>query len=94
MKTKVLLLSFLLLFNISTIIRQSEIIQFLLDGRPKCITYYRNTFMFVHMEVEVIKPKIFSKDRASVECMNIYFFPETYHLHHTIHLRYINFIEI
>ncbi len=93
MKTKVILLSLYLLLNSINILRHNEVFQFLIDGRPKCVTYYKTTFMFIHIEVEVVEPKVISRNRAGIECMNIYFFSETYHLHHTIHWRYIKFIE-
>jgi len=93
MKTKVILLSFLLFLNTIEIIRHNQIFNFLIDGRPKHITYFHTTFMFTHIEVEVIEPEI-RKDCAAFQSMNIYIFSETYHLHHTLHWRYIKFIEI
>ena len=81
MKTKAILLSFLLLLNAVEIVR-----------RPKHITYFHTTFMFTHIEVEVIEPEI-RKDCAAFESMNLYIFFETYHLHHTLHWRYVKFIE-
>lgn len=92
MKTKALLLSFLLLLNAVEIVRHNKILRFLIDGRPKSITYCCSTFMFTHIEVEVIEPEI-RKDCAAFECMNIYIFCENFHIHHTIHWRYIKFIE-
>jgi hypothetical protein len=92
MKTKVILLSLLLFLNGFNIIRHNEVFQFLIDGRPKQITYFHTTFMFTHIEVEVIEPEI-RKDCAAFQSMNIYIFAETYHLHHTLHWRYIKFIE-
>ena len=92
MKTKAILLSFLLLLNAVEIVRHNQVFRFLIDGRPKQITYFHTTFMFTHIEIEVIEPEI-RKDCAAFQCMNIYFFSETYHLHHTFHWRYIKFIE-
>ena len=92
MKTKVILLSLYLLLISADILRHNAIFQFLIDGRPKSISYFHTTFMFTHIEIEVIKPEI-RKDCAAFESMNIYFFSETYHLHHTFHWRYIKFIE-
>ena len=93
MKIKIILLSLYLFLNGINILTRNEVFQFLIDGRPKSITYCKTTFMFIHIELEVIEPKIISRNRAGFECINIYFFPETYHLHHTIHWRYIDFIE-
>ena len=92
MKTKVILISFLLLLNGIETIRHNQILRFLIDGRPKSIIYFHTTFMFTHIEIEVIEPEI-RKDSAAFQSMNLYFFPETFHLHHTIHWRYIKFIE-
>ena len=92
MKTKAILLSFLLLLNAVEIVRHNQVLRFLIDGRPKQITYFHTTFMFTHIQIEVIEPEI-RKDCAAFQCMNIYFFSETYHLHHTFHWRYIKFIE-
>ena len=92
MKTKAILLSLLLLLNAVEIVRHNQVFRFLIDGRPKQITYFHTTFMFTHIEVEVINPEI-REDCAAFESMNIYFFSETYHLHHTFHWRYIKFIE-
>ena len=92
MKTKAILLSLLLLLNAVEIVRHNEVFRFLIDGRPKQITYFHTTFLFTHIEIEVIEPEI-RKDCAAFESINIYFFSETYHLHHTIHWRYIKFIE-
>jgi len=92
MKTKAILLSFLLLLNAVEIVRHNQVCRFLIDGRPKKITYFHTTFMFTHIQIEVIEPEI-RKDCAAFQCMNIYFFSETYHLHHTFHWRYIKFIE-
>ncbi len=92
MKTKAILLSFLLLLNAVEIVRHNQVFRFLIDGRPKQITYFCTTFMFTHIEIEVIEPEI-RKDCAAFQSMNLYFFPETFHLHHTIHWRYIKFIE-
>jgi hypothetical protein len=92
MKTKAILLSLLLLLNAVEIVRHNQIFKFLIDGRPKRISYFHTTFMFTHIEIEVIKPDI-RKDRAAFQYMNIYIFFENYHLHHTTHWRYIRFIE-
>ena len=92
MKTKALLLSFLLLLNASEIVRHNQVLRFLIDGRPKTVTYFHTTFMFTHIEIEVIEPEI-RKDRAAFQSMNIYFFSENFCLHHTFHWRYIKFIE-
>ena len=92
MKIKVVLLSLLLILNGVEIVRHNKILRFLIDGRPKSITYCCSTFMFTHIEVEVIEPEI-RKDCAAFECMNIYIFCENFHIHHTIHWRYIKFIE-
>jgi hypothetical protein len=85
-------LSLLLLLNAVEIVRHNQIFKFLIDGRPKRISYFHTTFMFTHIEIEVIKPDI-RKDRAAFQYMNIYIFFENYHLHHTTHWRYIRFIE-
>jgi hypothetical protein len=92
MKIKVILLSFLLLLNAVEKVRHNQVLRFLIDGRPKQIIYFHSTFMFTHIEVEVVKPEI-RKDCAAFECMNIYIFCENFHIHHTIHWRYIKFIE-
>jgi len=92
MKIKVILLSFLLLLNAVEKVRHNQVLRFLIDGRPKQIIYFHSTFMFTHIEVEVVKPEI-RKDCAAFECMNIYIFCENFNLHHTIHWRYIKFIE-
>jgi len=92
MKIKALLLSLYLLLSGVHILRHSEALAFLIDGRPKSITYFHTTFMFTHIEIEVIKPEI-RKDCAAFQSINIYIFSETYHLHHTISWRYIKFIE-
>ena len=92
MKTKAILLSFLLFLNAVEIVRHNQVFRFLIDGRPKQVVYFHSTFMFAHIEIEVIEPEI-RKDRAAFQSMNLYFFPETFHLHHTISWRYIKFIE-
>ena len=92
MKTKVILLSLLLILNSVELFRHNQILRFLIDGRPKSITYFHTTFMFTHIEIEVIEPEI-RKDSAAFQSMNIYFFSENFHLHHTITWRYIKFIE-
>jgi len=93
MKIKIILLSLYLLLSGINIVRHNEIFQFIIDGRPKSITYFRPTFMFTHIEIEVAKPEI-RKDCAAFQCMNIYIFSDTCHLHHTIHWRYIKLLEI
>ena len=92
MKTKVILLSLLLILNSVELFRHNQILRFLIDGRPKTVTYFHTTFMFTHIEIEVIEPEI-RKDSAAFQSMNIYFFSENFDLHHTIHWRYIRFIE-
>ena len=92
MKTKVILLSLLLILNSVELFRHNQILRFLIDGRPKTVTYFHTTFMFTHIEIEVIEPEI-RKNSAAFQSMNIYFFSDTYNLHHTFHWRYIKFIE-
>ena len=92
MKSKVILLSLLLILNSIELFQNNQILRFLIDGRPKSITYFRPTFMFTHIEIEVIEPEI-RKDSAAFQSMNIYIFSENFHLHHTISWRYIKFIE-
>ena len=92
MKTKVILLSLLLILNSVELFRHNQILRFLIDGRPKTVTYFHTTFMFTHIEIEVIEPEI-RKDSAAFQSMNIYIFSENFHLHHTISWRYIKFIE-
>jgi hypothetical protein len=92
MKTKVILLSLLLILNSIEIFQHNQILRFLIDGRPKSITYFHTTFMFTHIEIEVIEPEI-RKDSATFESMNIYIFSENFHLHHTISRRYIQLKE-
>ena len=92
MKTKVILLSLLLILNSVELFRHNEILRFLIDGRPKSITYFHTTFMFTHIEIEVIEPEI-RKDSAAFQSMNIYFFSRDFHLHNKISWRYIKFIE-
>ena len=92
MKTKIVLLSLLLIINSIELFRHNQILRFLMDSRPKSITYCHSTFMFTHIEIEVIEPEI-RKDCAAFECINIYIFCENFHIHHTISWRYINFIE-
>jgi hypothetical protein len=48
--------------------------------------------MFTHIEIEVTEPEI-RKDCAAFQCMNIYIFFENFHLHNTIHWRYIKFVK-
>ena len=88
MKTKAILLSFLLLLNAVEIVRHNQVLRFLIDGRPKQITYFHTTFLFTHIEIEVTEPEI-RKDSATFESINIYIFSENFHLHHTISRRYI-----
>ena len=92
MKIKALLLSLYLILIGVDILRHSEVFQFLIDGRPKSIIYFHTTFMFTHIEIEVIEPEI-RKDSAAFQSINIYIFSENFHLHHTISWRYIKFIE-
>lgn len=92
MKTKALLLSFLLLLNAVEIVRHNQVFRFLIDGRPKQITYFHSTFLFTHIEIEVTEPEI-RKDCAAFRCMNIYIFCENFHIHHTFHWRYIKFLK-
>ena len=92
MKIKVILLSLLLFLNVVEIVRHNQVLKFLIDGRPKQITYFHSTFMFAHIESEVIEPEI-RKDRAAFQCLNIYLFCENFHIHHTFHCRYIKFIK-
>jgi len=92
MKTKVIILSLLLALNTVQMFRHNQVCRFLIDGRPKQITYFHTTFMFAHIEIEVIEPEI-RKDCAAFRCLNIYLFLENFHIHHTFHWRYIKFIE-
>ncbi len=92
MKIKAVLLSLLLMLSGIELFRHNQILRFLIDGRPKQVVYFHSTFMFIHIEIEVIEPEI-RKDCAAFQSMNIYFFSEDFHLHHTIHWRYIKFIE-
>ena len=92
MKIKAVLLSLLLMLSGIELFRHNQILRFLIDGRPKQVVYFHSTFMFTHIEIEVIEPEI-RKDCAAFQSMNIYFFSEDFHLHYTIHWRYIKFIE-
>ena len=92
MKTKVILLSLFLFFNAVEIVRHNQVFRFLIDGRPKQITYFHTTFLFTHIEIEVIEPDI-RKDCAAFRCMNLYIFCENFHIHHTFHWRYIKFLK-
>lgn len=92
MKTKAILISLLLLLNGIETIRHNQVCRFLIDGRPKKIVYFHSTFMFTHIEIEVIEPEI-RKDCAAFQCLNIYLFCENLHIHHTFHWRYIKFVK-
>ena len=92
MKTKVILLSLYLLVHSINMLQSNEVFQFLADGRPKAVKFCTITFMFTHIEVEVIKPEI-KKDHAAFQYINIYIFGEKFQINHTIHWRYIKFIE-
>jgi len=92
MKIKVLLLSLYLLLSGVHILRHNQVLRFLIDGRPKQITYFHSTFMFTHIEIEVIEPEI-RKDCAAFRCMNLYIFCENFDIHHTFHWRYIKFLK-
>ena len=92
MKTKAILLSFLLLLIAPDLIRRNKALFFLIDGRPKQIMYWNVSFKLVHIDIEVIEPEI-RKDRAAFQSMNIFFFPTDFTFIHTISWRYIKFIE-
>ena len=92
MKTKAILLSFLLLLNAVEIVRHNEVFRFLIDGRPKQIMYWNVTPRIIHIDIEVIQP-IIKKDSAAFESLNIFFFPKDFDLVHTISWRYVKFIE-
>ena len=92
MKTKAILLSFLLLLIAPDLIRRNKALFFLIDGRPKQIMYWNVSFKLVHIDIEVIEPEI-RKDSAAFQSMNIFFFPTDFTFIHTISWRYIKFIE-
>ena len=92
MKTKAILLSFLLLLIAPDLIRRNKALLFLIDGRPKQVMYWNMSFKLVHIDIEVIEPEI-RKDSAAFQSMNIFFFPTDFTFIHTISWRYIKFIE-
>ena len=92
MKTKALLLSFLLLLNTVEIVRHNHVLRFLIDGRPKQVMYWNVSYKLIHIDIEVIEP-IIKKDCAAFESLNIFFFLKDFDLMHTISWRYIKFIE-
>ena len=92
MKTKAILLSFLLLLNAVEIVRHNQVFKFLIDGRPKQIMYWNVSSRLVHIDIEVIEPLI-KKNSAAFQSLNIFFFPKDFTLMHTISWRYIKFIE-
>ena len=92
MKTKAILLSFLLLLIAPDLIRRNKALFFLIDGRPKQIMYWNVSFKLVHIDIEVIEPEI-RKDSAAFQSMNIFFYPTDFTFIHTISWRYIKFIE-
>ena len=92
MKTKVLLLSALLILKSINIVQDSPVFKFLIDGRPKQIMYWNVTPRIIHIDIEVIQP-IIKKDSAAFESLNIFFFPKDFDLVHTISWRYVKFIE-
>ena len=92
MKTKAILLSFLLLLIAPDLIRRNKALLFLIDGRPKQVMYWNVSFKLVHIDIEVIEPEI-RKDSAAFQSMNIFFFPRDFTFIHTISWRYIKFIE-
>ena len=92
MKTKAILLSFLLLLIAPDLIRRNKALLFLIDGRPKQVMYWNVSFKLVHIDIEVIEPEI-RKDSAAFQSMNIFFFPTDFTFIHTISWRYIKLIE-
>jgi hypothetical protein len=82
----------IILIYLGLTITYHPITRWFFDGRQKNITYFHTTFMFTHIEIEVMEPEM-RESCAVFESMNIYIFSETYHLHHVISWRYINFIE-
>jgi len=93
MKSKILLLLFLLLIlNRINIIRHNQAFIFLTDGRPKQVMYCNITSRIIHIDIEVIKPKI-QNNRAAFQSINIFFFPRDFTFMHTISWRYVDFIE-
>jgi|TARA_R100000084_G_scaffold23594_1_gene8404 hypothetical protein len=92
MKTKVLLLSALLILKSINIVQHNPVFKFLIDGRPKQIMYWNVTPRIIHIDIEVIQP-IIKKDSAAFESLNIFFFPKDFDLVHTISWRYVKFIE-
>ena len=92
MKTKAILLSFLLLLIAPDLIRRNKALLFLIDGRPKQVMYWNVSFKLVHIDIEVIEPEI-REDSAAFQSMNIFFFPRDFTFIHTISWRYIKLIE-
>lgn len=92
MKTKALLLSFLLILNSINIVRNNQAFMFLIDGRPKQVMYWNVSSKLIHIDIEVTQP-IMKKDSAAFQSLNIFFFLEDFDLMHTISWRYIKFIE-
>ena len=92
MKTKAILLSFLLFLNAVEIVRHNQVFRFLIDGRPKQVMYWNISSKLIHIDIEVTEP-IIKKDSAAFESLNIFFFPKDFDLMHTISWRYIKFIE-
>ena len=92
MKTKAVLLSFLLVLNGINIVRHNQAFMFLIDGRPKQVMYWNVSSKLIHIDIEVTQP-IMKKDSAAFQSLNIFFFPQDFDLMHTISWRYIKFIE-
>ncbi len=83
MKTTVLLLLLYLMFVVPNFIKGNKGLSFLIDGRPKHITYCNISFRIIHIDIQTVKPRC-KTDHAVFDTINIFFFPEDFHLTYTL----------
>lgn len=85
MRIKILIL--LLGFYFVDAIVHHPIFLFLVDDRPKIITYWNVSPSIIHIDIIADKP-ILSKTKISYESINIFFFPKDFTLIHTISMKH------
>lgn len=81
MKIKILIL--LLGFYFLDAVVHHPVFLFLVDDRPKIITYWNISPSIIHIDIIADEP-ILSKTKISYESINIFFFPKDLTLIHTI----------
>ncbi len=83
MKTTAVLLLLYLVFVVPNFIKGNKGLSFLIDGRPKQIIYFNISSRIIHIDIQTVKPRC-KTDHAVFDNINIFFFPEDFHLTYTL----------